>query len=132
MATRSGACKSASAGAIGAGAQPALAAFSASRKRSMRAASEAAPMTSAPRNGALQEEELAVPEKEVLGTACAFIICYFPLEGISLTATDRLPFPLNLWGMYSSSTAWKLVPPKPKALRPARRTPSGGIVHGLS
>ena len=32
------------------------------------------------------------------------------------TATDRLPFPLSLPGMYSSSTAWKLVPPKPKAL----------------
>ena len=26
--------------------------------------------------------------------------------------------------MYSSITTWKLVPPKPKALTPARRTPS--------
>ena len=49
-----------------------------------------------------------------------------------LTATDRLPFPFSLPGMYSSSTAWKLVPPKPKALSPARRTPPAGIVHGFS
>ncbi len=35
-------------------------------------------------------------------------------------------------GMYSSSTAWKLVPPKPKALTPARRTPSAGAVQGFN
>src|ERR1035441_2903029 len=48
----------------------------------------------------------------------------------AVTATDRFPFPLSLPGMYSSSTAWKLVPPKPKALRPARRGVFAGTVHG--
>ena len=34
--------------------------------------------------------------------------------------------------MYSSSAAWKLVPPNPKALTPARRTPPGGCGHSRS
>ena len=59
-----------------------------------------------------------------------------PLCGIDIgrpAATDRFPLPpVILWGMYSSSTAWKLVPPKPKALRPARRTLSAATVHGFS
>src|SRR5450759_3810559 len=100
MATRSGARRSDSAGAVGGGAQPALASFSTSRKRSTSAASEAAPITNAPRNGALQEEELAVPEKEVRGTLSTFIIDSFTCDGISLTATERLPFPFSLPGMY--------------------------------
>ena len=35
-------------------------------------------------------------------------------------------------GEYSSSTVWKLVPPKPKALTPARRTPASGRSHSRS
>ena len=35
-------------------------------------------------------------------------------------------------GTYSSSTTWKFVPPKPNALTPARRTPSGGAGQSRS
>ena len=51
---------------------------------------------------------------------------------VPVIAIDRMPFPFSRWGMYSSSTRWKLVPPKPKALTPARRTPSARAAHGLS
>src|SRR5271157_1326094 len=52
---------------------------------------------------------------------------------ISPVVIDRLPLPPDrLRGMYSSSTAWKLAPPKPKELTPARRTPPAGTFHGLS
>ena len=55
-----------------------------------------------------------------------------PSGGASPTATECLPLPVSLCGMYSSSTAWKLVPPNPNALTPARRTPSAVSVHGRS
>src|ERR1017187_6549187 len=138
MARRSGARRSDSAGAAGAGAWPAFGYFSTARNRSMSAASEAAPSTRAPRKGVLQEAEPAVPEREAREAFSTLVMVMgvgvnsFTVDGMSLTVTDRLPFPFNRPGMYSSSTAWKLVPPKPKALKPARRTPSGGMVQGFS
>ena len=45
------------------------------------------------------------------------------------TAWYLRPPPVRRPGTYSSKTAWKLVPPKPKALTPARRTPLSGFCH---
>src|SRR5260370_444121 len=53
MAMRSAACRSASDGAELASVRPAAAAFWTARRRSARSAAEAAPVTSAPRRGAL-------------------------------------------------------------------------------
>ena len=47
------------------------------------------------------------------------------------TANWRAP-PSSRPGTYSSSTAWKLVPPKPKALTPPRRTPDSGRTQSRS
>src|SRR5271157_5174637 len=94
----------------------------------MSAASETSPITSAPRNGALQ------PTAEGDGGAAVVTLTLFSAitgDG-AVTATAGLPLPLILPGMYSSSTAWKLVPPKPNALTPRRRTLSAGTVHGFS
>src|SRR5207302_10268811 len=101
------------------------------RKRSSSAASEAAPMTSAPRSGALQS---GVTEEDAEAGAGWWLIIGISEDfwGRLLTATERFPFPFSRWGMYSSNTAWKLVPPKPKALKPARRTQSAGTVQGFS
>ena len=56
------------------------------------------------------------------------------VAGTSTSANDTGRAPLPRWrpGTCSSSTAWKLVPPKPKALTPARRIPPGGGSHGRS
>ena len=48
------------------------------------------------------------------------------------TATNFCPSVGTCPGTYSSSTAWKLVPPNPNALTPAVRTPSVGGSHGRS
>src|SRR5208283_394399 len=106
----------------------------------MSAASEAAPITSAPRKGALQETTEvtagAVVASDRAGTAGAAVVTLTLFSattgGGAVTATERLPFPFSLPGMYSSSTAWKFVPPKPNALTPTRRTLSAGTVHGFS
>src|SRR4051812_38006206 len=67
-------------------------------------------MTSAPRSGGLPPVETA--EGLVFATGS---------EGIWPTLTERLPLPVSRPGTYSSSTAWKFVPPKPNALTPATR-----------
>src|SRR5271157_2606221 len=96
MARRSGARRSDSVGAVGAGARPAFASFSTARKRSTSAASEAAPITIAPRNGALHRAELEVGE-----TLSRFVVAIdvgigsLTFDGISVTATERLPFPFS-------------------------------------
>src|SRR5947209_11967577 len=131
MARRYCARRSAWAGAEGAGARPAAASVSTPRRRSTNAASEAAPMTSAPRSGALQT---GVAEEDAEAEAGCWLIIGISEDfwGRLLTATERFPFPFSRWGMYSSNTAWKLVPPKPKALKPARRTPAAGISQGFN
>src|ERR1700751_2932833 len=106
------------------------------RRRSISAASDAAPTTRAPLKGDLHGSarcEGADDEDEKDEAECCFASMTVPVAfpAISLNVTDRLPFPLRRCGMYSSSTAWKFVPPKPKALKPARRTASGGMSHGL-
>jgi hypothetical protein len=63
-------------------------------------------MSKAPRKGAFDEN----PAGELTATSFAFVVVIVMVSisvfgGISLTATDRLPFPFSLWGMYSSSTA---------------------------
>src|SRR5437764_12660248 len=123
--------RAASAGAAGAVARPADASFSTTCRRSIIAVSVAAPTTSAPRNGALQTG--ATYEAGEEGEASfVFMVDSDDFSGMLLTATERFPFPFSRWGMYSSSTAWKFVPPNPKALKPARRIPSAGMAHGLS
>ena len=129
MATRSVARKSASVGAAGTGASPAAAAFWIAVRRSANSASVVAPITNAPRKGALRAY---VPE--ILGEivlAC-IVRSFATVGGIAGTAIERLPFPLRLPGMCSSITTWKFVPPKPKALTPARRMPPSGTVHGFN
>src|SRR5271157_2685625 len=119
----------------------------------MSAASETSPITSAPRNGALQPTaagdgggtgatltlfSATTGEGAVIATVGdggAAVVTLTLLSATTgdgaVTATDRLPLPLILPGMYSSSTAWKLVPPKPNALTPTRRTLSAGTGHGI-
>src|SRR5208283_3503817 len=97
-------------------------------RRSMSEAFEVSPITSAPRNGALQATAAAGDG----GVTVVMPILFSTTGDGAVTATDRLPFPLSLPGRYSSSTAWKLVPPKPKALSPPRRVASAGIVHGFN
>ncbi len=94
--------------------------------------SVAAPITSAPRNGALRADSLEIVE-EILLTCIvtSFAASFATAGGVAGTAMERLPFPFSLPGMCSSITTWKLVPPKPNALTPARRTPPAGIVPGL-
>src|SRR5579871_3052124 len=123
---RSGARRSDSAGAEGAGARPVAAPFSITRRRSTRAASEPAPTTSAPRNGTLRDGA------EHEGYGFGFMDDSVMAGAMSGTAMDFFPLPLSRCGIYSSSTAWKLVPPNPKALRPARRMLSAGTVQGFN
>src|SRR5271167_3586896 len=92
----------------------------------MSSASEAAPTTSAPRNGALRETVASGAGGAATATPFSTSV------GGAVTATDRLPLPFSLPGRYSSKTAWKLVPPKPNALTAARRGVSPGTVHGFS
>ena len=44
----------------------------------------------------------------------------------------ELGFAVRRPGTYSSTTTWKFVPPKPKALTPARRIPPSDVSHGRS
>src|SRR4051794_2866236 len=75
----------------------------AARSRAPRPAASAAPARKAPRAAAVG-----------VGTSAGTAIVAWPLPLL------RRP------GTYSSSTAWKLVPPKPNALTPATRVaPSG-------
>jgi hypothetical protein len=90
------------------------------------AASDVAPISRAPRTGAL------MAGGEATETSFSFTVASIIFSGSIITATDFLPFPLSLCGIYSSRTAWKFVPPKPRALKPARRTESDGTVHGFS
>ena len=79
------------------------------------------PATKAPRGGAVPA---AGP-----GGACAGSV---DMTGTSTSANDTWVTPAlrRRSGGNSSSTAWKFVPPKPKALTPARRMPPGGRSHG--
>src|SRR6202140_4528544 len=102
------------------------------RRRSARAASDSAPIKSAPRSGGLHADG---ETEDKAGEEASF--AFMTASGIAVwgstpTVTERLPFPVSLWGMYSSSTRWKLVPPKPKALTPARRGVSAETVQGFS
>src|SRR5271166_2385169 len=106
----------------------------------MSAASEMSPITSAPRNGALQPTAAGDGDgtgatltlfsaitgdgavTATAGDGGAAVVTLTLLSATTgegaVTATDRLPLPLTLKTMSSTRTAWKLVPPKPKALTP--------------
>ena len=89
-----------------------------------RPASSAAPATNAPRSGAWPAPD----------AAAAAGVTSVGMAGTSTSANDTWLAPVPSWrpGRNSSSTAWKLVPPNPNALTPARRTPPGGGSHGRS
>ena len=116
MANRSTARRSSSRGRAVTGARPAATSSRTRRRRPRRAASDSAPSKSAPRRGDLAEVEAAAT---------------VPAEaGRETLTTDRRSFSgRSRPGTYSSSTAWKFVPPKPKALSPARRTPPAFTSH---
>ena len=114
IATRSGARRSASRGGAGAGARPCRASSWAAWSFFASSVSSAAPTRSAPRSGGFGAAEGAAAG--AAGTE---------------TCTGRLPF-VRAPGTCSSRTTWKFVPPKPKAERPARRTPQAGFSHSRS
>src|SRR5450432_3068461 len=101
MAKRSGARRSASAGAVGDGVLPALASSATARKRSRSAASEAAPISNAPRSGILHWAGLefgALLSLFVVAMEVGMMALTF--AGRSITDTDRLPFPFRRCGIY--------------------------------
>ena len=118
MAIRSGAARSCASGAS----WPSMRLASASdfRRRSLVASSApvSAPSTTAPEGGALAATPAPGPDTEPDDNSGT--------EMLDLRSLATWP------GTYSSSTAWKLVPPKPKALTPARRTPDAGFSQSLS
>src|SRR6266545_3621470 len=155
MATRTLAVASAGSGGAGAGACPAAARSRACVSWAATSASLSPPTTSAPRSGALADAGCvtgagaggAVTATDVapLSPALGFAACRAagptpspagPLTtlaaGMSAPAKLRWSVVSYLPGTYSSTTAWKLVPPKPKALTPPRRTPPGGTVQSRS
>ena len=96
------------------------------------AASSAAPTTSAPRSGALPATG---PASTAAAAGAATARCRPRSRGgTSTPANETCLGARATWrpGTCSSSTAWKLVPPKPKALTPARRIPPAGASHGRS
>ena len=102
MQIRSGAARSSAAGG-GGGASPDS---TTARSRAASPASSAAPTRSAPRDARRAAAGgRAPPASAGTSAGTAIVACPLPL--------DRRP------GTYSSSTAWKLVPPKPNALTPA-------------
>src|SRR5438445_13070163 len=119
MARRYCARRSASAGAEGAGARPAAASVSTPRRRSTNSASEAAPMTSAPRSGALQT---GVAEEDAEAEAGCWLSIGISgdFSGRFLTATESFPFTFCLCGKYYSYTVGNRLLQKPQALMPRR------------
>src|SRR5450755_974654 len=140
MAARTRALARAGSGGCGGGAWPAAAR---SRTRASWAATSASvspPTTKAPRSGALRLTvtglagfaAVGVPAAEVPGAPSAApawrsaLACRSTVAGSSAAGSPYRP------GTYSSSTAWKLVPPKPNALTAPRRTPDGGTGQSRS
>ena len=114
MAMRSGAVRSLARGASWPSARLASASALRLRRRVASSTRVSAPRTMAPLGGAFAARPETAPGTMSLSESCR------------LRSVVRLP------GTYSSSTAWKLVPPKPNALTPARRTPQGGLAQSLS
>lgn len=148
MATRTGAAATAGSGGAGGGAWPAAAS---SRIRASRAATPDSlppPITRAPRSGCLAPGGGCSPARGGRSTArggrspgAAAGGCLAgaggtgragPAAFVAVPPSLRGSAPSYLPGTYSSSTAWKLAPPNPKALTPARRTPPGGRGHSRS
>ena len=90
-------------------------------RRSANPAAEAAPITSAPRSGALREvsgREATLRRLHRHGLLAS-------MDGVALTANRTLAIAVEpVRECTPPAPAWKLVPPNPKALTPARRTPS--------
>ena len=122
MATRTAAPARAGSGGAGAGARPADASAPSCSSRAATSASSAPPTTAAPRNGAFGPAGVLAAEVTV-GEPAAIVA---PAYDRDASGGRCRP------GRYSSMTAWKLVPPNPKALTPAQRTPLSGAGHSRS
>ncbi len=112
-------------GGAGIGTRPARASASARASCAARSASSRPPSTSAPRSGALPGTAATLAAAEGTGDAEEGEGAALAAAPIAWTRGAGLCRP----GTCSSSTTWKLVPPKPNALTPPRRMPHGGVGH---
>ena len=106
-------------GAASGGVQPVAASATTCSSWATTAASSAPPTTRAPRSGGRDDPaDVAAPADA--GTVTLDLVTCADANVRGAVAHGGGP------GTCSSRTTWKLVPPKPKALTPARRTPPGG------
>ncbi len=128
MATRMAAAASAGSGATWAGARPAAASADSALSCATTSASSRPPTTAAPRRGVLRAAAVAAGAGAAAGAAGAAVVPAMSAPANTRAASGALCRP----GSYSSRAMWKLVPPKPKALTPARRGSGPEWVHSRS
>ena len=107
--SRSGWRSSAGSGGAMGGAQPPSACRQASSSRSFSATGLAAPMARMPRTGFLALEGAGTASGRAPSPWLAGVL----LGRVTSTAVNCAVSGCNMPGTYSSSTTWKLVPPKP-------------------